>query len=246
MTRHQSLNLLAAAVLSLAVPTLGNAVPIGYHWQTQGHFHPPELAVGWYPIFHWVTDQGPHSFDPGHGTFSPGFVASGGSTINAPASFGTNMFGLSLMDEHMNIVVHRGTEDLTLLHHAWTLERVTPDDDGYVFHLNELSEITTDGFSSTLVAPVAIPLTLISLTPDADAGPGIYDGFFQGTIPAGALGSSMVEPLFSTSNPFVLYNELAAPFELTLQIAVPEPSSVAIFTAGLGTLALLRLSGNRG
>jgi hypothetical protein len=235
-------SILVGVILSLAAPSIVRAVPIGYHWQTQGHFHPPELAVGWYPVFHWVTDQGPHSFDPGHGTFTPGLVAAGGGTIAAPASFGTNMYSSSLMDDQMNTVVHRTTDDLTLLHQAWTLDRVAPGDDGYVFHLNELSEATTDGFSSTLVAPVDIPLTLVSLTPDPTAGPDVFDGYFQGTIPAGALGTSMVEPLFSTGDPFVLYNEAAAPFELTLQIVVPEPDGRVLLFAGAIALAMRRAS----
>jgi hypothetical protein len=236
VAKHNICSIFLGAILPLAAPLFARAALPGIHWQTVQHTHPPLLVVAWYPVSHWITEQGPVTYDPFKNTYTPGLVVAGGGTITAPSSFGTNMYSSTLMDDHMNTLVHRTTDDLTLLHHAWTLDRVAPGNAGYVFHLTELSEATSDGFSSTLVAPVDIPLTLVSFTPDSTAGANVFDGYFQGTIPAGAFVTSMVEPLLSAGNPFVVSNESAAPFELTLHFAVPEPSTL-ILLAVCGVVA---------
>jgi hypothetical protein len=232
VTRNHLAVLVLGAFASFAAATSADARLNGVHWQTSGHFHPPQLQVGWYPISHWITPQGgPITLDPTKG-FLPGFIASGGTTITGPADLGATMYSLSLMDDQMNTLVHRDTADLTLLRHAWSLERTGPGADGYAFHLLDLAVATDDGFTSNLVAPVAVPLTLVSFEPDPTAGPGLYAGVFRGMIPAGALGYSMVEPLFASSDPFVLFNDEAAPLELLVTIDIPEPAAGMLGVVG--------------
>jgi hypothetical protein len=181
--------------------------------------------------------------NPALSTLPPGPFASGGGTASAPSDFVGVMYGVTLMDDQMNTLAHRDASDLTLVRDAWSLERVAPGADGFVYHLTELTEATDDGFSSELVAPLAIPLSLTSFEPDPLAGPDVYTGVFRGTIPAGALGYRIVEPIYGALPPAVLYNDAAAPFELTLQFELPEPTSAAL--AVLAAIALSSPSRDR-
>jgi hypothetical protein len=223
-------------LLLALTPTQLAARVNGAHWYTTSHYHPPQIAIGWFNNGHWMTSAG-YFENPDPTSFRQ--IASGGTTLAAPDSFGDNMFDMVLMDEHMNMLAHRTTADLASLQHSWTLDKVAAGTNGYQFQWQFFRLATDDGYSEELLSPMTIPMTLMALTPDTTPGSTLHDAVFRGTIPTGTMRWTSVDPIYG-STPYLVFNDAPVEFEVFLQFAVPEPTFGWVLIVGVTGYACYR------
>lgn len=228
----------AAAVLA-PMALLGaeaSAKPVLYHWQTPTHGLTEKGEDVWMFHNHWRLSDDGKPASTALVRFWP--LPPGTPVINhfdSPASFdsGMVMAQAKTSDSMMITLADRRTmlptNDFSSIYSRFSFDHVENPAAGGTFHLFEEVLTGNDGFTSTLVSPVHIPMSLVSLS--ATGVPGEMDAIFQGMVPTGALRLMTLDPVVSDI-PFLVVND--APFLFEFGATIPEPTTFL----GLGAIGL--------
>ncbi len=231
--------LVVAAILGLCITGNVQAKPSPtVHWKDT--WHNPNGSSWWFNE-HWRTRRDDlillRSLD------SWGLPNDGGPIVNVwdtPTSFMPMMFSLSVMDDHMNTLVHRSENDLVLMRDAWLVDHTENPDDGIVFHLLEDMATASDGYQRVQAAPISIPMSLISSRPGG--APGEIDLVFVGTVPTGGASWHVLDPAAGVLTPQLFSND--EPFDFEFAITIPEPAS-CLLVGWVAAAGLARRRSNR-